>query len=390
MVLLLVFFLVSIGFSFLCSILEAVLLSIPPSQVQMRAEDGTPTGKLLKEYKENIDRPLSAILTLNTIAHTVGAIGVGAQAVKIWGDSVMSAMVVPVVMTLAILILSEIIPKTLGATYWKGLTGFTVKSLQAIIFLLYPLVWLSQLITKVLKKNKEESVLSRREITMMTSMATEQGVLNEHESTIVKNLFRFKSLRVRDIMTPRTVIVAADESMTIREFYDGRDKIRFSRIPIFENEKDNVTGMVLRSDILNAIIREQGDQPLRSLRRKMTIVRPDSTIMDIFDDLMQRREHIALVVDKYGGTSGLVSMEDVIETLLGMEIVDEHDSTTDMQVLARRNWERRAAEMGLKPDAPADSNSDTTKPVSEEVVKLGLTGGVVPPISKPPTDTPES
>ena len=390
MVLLLVFFLVSIGFSFLCSILEAVLLSIPPSQVQMRAEDGTPTGKLLKEYKENIDRPLSAILTLNTIAHTVGAIGVGAQAVKIWGDSVMSAMVVPVVMTLAILILSEIIPKTLGATYWKGLTGFTVKSLQAIIFLLYPLVWLSQLITKVLKKNKEESVLSRREITMMTSMATEQGVLNEHESTIVKNLFRFKSLRVRDIMTPRTVIVAADESMTIREFYDGRDKIRFSRIPIFENEKDNVTGMVLRSDILNAIIREQGDQPLRSLRRKMTIVRPDSTIMDIFDDLMQRREHIALVVDKYGGTSGLVSMEDVIETLLGMEIVDEHDSTTDMQVLARRNWERRAAEMGLTPDAPADSNSDTTKPVSEEVVKLGLTGGVVPPISKPPTDTPES
>ena len=390
MVLLLVFFLVSIGFSFLCSILEAVLLSIPPSQVQMRAEDGTPTGKLLKEYKENIDRPLSAILTLNTIAHTVGAIGVGAQAVKIWGDSVMSAMVVPVVMTLAILILSEIIPKTLGATYWKGLTGFTVKSLQAIIFLLYPLVWLSQLITKVLKKNKEESVLSRREITMMTSMATEQGILNEHESTIVKNLFRFKSLRVRDIMTPRTVIVAADESMTIREFYDGRDKIRFSRIPIFENEKDNVTGMVLRSDILNAIIREQGDQPLRSLRRKMTIVRPDSTIMDIFDDLMQRREHIALVVDKYGGTSGLVSMEDVIETLLGMEIVDEHDSTTDMQVLARRNWERRAAEMGLTPDAPADSNSDTTKPVSEEVVKLGLTGGVVPPISKPPTDTPES
>ena len=389
MVLLIIFLLVSIGFSFLCSVLEAVLLSVPPSQVQLRAEDGTATGKLLKEYKKNIDRPLSAILTLNTIAHTVGAIGVGAQAVKIWGDSIMSAMVVPVVMTLAILILSEIIPKTLGATYWKGLIGFTVKSLQIIIFILYPLVWLSQLITKVLKKNKEESVLSRREITMMTSMATEQGILNEHESTIVNNLFRFKSLKVRDIMTPRTVIVAADESMSIREFYDGREKIRFSRIPIYEGEKDNVTGMVLRSDILNAIIRNQGDQPLSSLRRKMTIIRPDNTIMDIFDDLMQRREHIALVVDKYGGTSGLVSMEDVIETLLGMEIVDEHDNTTDMQVLARRNWEKRAAAMGLATHPLSETPSEVTEKVKEEVVKLGLTGGVVPPQSKPTGKEPE-
>ena len=313
----------------------------------MRAADGSSTGKLLKQYKTEIDKPLAAILTLNTIAHTVGAIMVGVQATQIWGESIVSTMVVPAVMTLAILILSEIIPKTLGANYWSGLANFTVKALRIIILVLWPLVWLSQVITKFLKKNKEESVLSRREFRMMTAVATEQGVFDEQESSIMHNLLKFKTVQVKDIMTPRTVLVAADEEMTIREFYDGRDKIRFSRIPIFQNEKDNITGMVLRSDILNAIIRDRGSEPLKNLRRDMMVARPDSSIMDIFDQLMERREHIALVVDKYGGTAGLVSMEDVIETLLGMEIVDETDGTTDMQTLARRNWEKRAVQLGL-------------------------------------------
>lgn len=337
----------SIAFSFLCSILEAVLLSIPPSQVQLLAEDGSKTGQLLKKFKTQIDKPLSAILTLNTIAHTVGAILVGSQAVKIWGDSFTSAVLVPSIMTLAILVLSEIIPKTIGATYWKGLTGFTMQALNVIVFLLYPFVWLSQIITKFMKKDKGESVLSRREFTMMTTMAQQQGVLDKHESGILNNLLRFKQVLVRDIMTPRTVIVAADETQTIRDFYDTVDKIRFSRIPIYDGEKDNITGMVLRSDILNAIIRDRGNEPLKNLRRDMMVTAPDKSIMDIFDQLMERREHIALVLDKYGGTAGLVSMEDVIETLLGMEIVDEMDSATDMQKLARRNWEKRAVALGL-------------------------------------------
>ena len=355
----------SIAFSFLCSILEAVLLSVPPSQVQLLAEEGTSTGKLLKKYKTEIDKPLAAILTLNTIAHTVGAILVGSQAVKIWGDSFNSAVLVPALMTLAILILSEIIPKTLGATFWKNLTGFTVRALQIIITILYPLVWLSQVITKFMKKDKSESVLSRREFTVMTNMAQQQGVLDENESSIMANLLRFNQVQVKDIMTPRTVIVAADETQTIREFYDGVDKIRFSRIPIYEEEKDNITGMVLRSDILNAIIRDRGGEPLKNLRRDMMITAPDKSIMEIFDHLMERREHIALVLDKYGGTAGLVSMEDVIETLLGMEIVDETDHATDMQKLARRNWEKRAVVLGLTGGIDPTENAPVVEPKPE-------------------------
>ena len=350
--LLITFFLISIIFSFLCSVWEAVLLSIPPSYVEIKLQEGTTTGQRLKEFKQNIDQPLSAILTLNTIAHTVGAIGVGAQAGRIWGESMMANVATPVIMTLAILILSEIIPKTIGATYWRKLTGFTVNSLYYIIYLLYPLVWLSQLITKSLKKNQEESVLSRADFKAMATIGAKEGIFQKGESKIIQNLLRFNTIRAADIMTPRTVVIAADETQNVREFYEEHKQLRFSRIPIYAESKDHITGFILKDELLSKLVNEEDQLLLKDIRRDIMIVQQTLPLPDLFNKLMERREHIALVMDEFGGMSGVVTMEDVIETLLGMEIIDELDNIDDMQLLARKNWEKRARQMGLISDTP--------------------------------------
>lgn len=350
--LLIVFFLVSIVFSFLCSIWEAVLLSVPPSQVEIKFQEGTSVGKLLKKFKDNIDQPLVAILTLNTIAHTAGAIGVGAEASKIWaGNTWITGTVVPVLMTLAILILSELIPKTLGANYYKSLTGFTVKSLNLVIMILYPLVWLGQMITKSMKKDKGKSVLSRTDFEVMTTIGARHGVFEESESKIIQNLLRFETIRAKDIMTPRTVVKTASEDMTIQEFFDNNKKnLRFSRIPIYKGTRDLINGFVLKDELLMNIINENGAAPLKDLAREILITSETAPIPDLFNKLMEKREHIALVVDEFGGMAGIVTMEDVIETLLGLEIMDESDGTEDMQMLARKNWEKRAKLLGLLDD----------------------------------------
>ncbi len=341
------FFLVSIIFSFLCSVWEAVLLSVTNTFVQVELEKGTKTGKLLNEFKTNIDRPLAAILTLNTIAHTVGAIGVGAVATKIWPDQPMSTIVVPVVMTLAILILSEIIPKTLGANYWQSLAGFTTKSIKFIITALFPLVWISQWITKGLKKDKNKSVLSRSDFATMAKMARTSGVMQNQESRIVENLMKFNKIEAKDIMTPRTVMKSTKEDTTIEAFYNQNPKLRFSRIPVYSETKDNITGFFLKDDLLTALIKKEGNNNLNSIKRDILVVNENMLIMNLFDQLMEKKNHIALVVDEYGGTAGLVTMEDVIETLLGMEIVDEFDNAEDMQAFARKKWEERAKGLGL-------------------------------------------
>ena len=350
--LLLLFFFVSILFSFLCSIWEAVLLSIPPSYVAAGAKGGTRTGLILSRFKADIDRPLAAILTLNTIAHTVGAIGVGAQASKLFSETTLlginvAAVIVPTVMTLAILILSEIIPKTLGAGHWRGLAGFTASSLQVIIYLLYPLVVLSQMITRLLKKEGEGSVLSRSEFSAMAEVVAEQGVLASQEHRIIKNLLRFNSVRAADVMTPRTVVVAADSRLTIGEFHATHKAVRLSRIPLFDGSIDKITGFMIRSDILSRMVEGQDDSPLQELQRPILMVHSHQILPEVFNTLIEKRAHIAVVVDKYGGTAGILTMEDVVETLLGLEIVDEFDRTVDMQLLARQNWEVRARKLGL-------------------------------------------
>jgi len=348
---LIIFFTISIVFSFLCSIWEAALLSITPSFAEMKFQEKTVFGDRLKSFKDNVDRPLAAILTLNTIAHTVGAIGVGVAATKVWPDNeLITGAVVPVVMTLMILFLSEIIPKTLGANYWKQLSGFTVNSLHWIILLLSPLVWVSQLITKYLKKDKDKSVFSRADFTAMAELGAREGVFEKSESKIMKNLLLFNTVNVKDIMTPRTVVKATKETTTLQEFYDSNKNLRFSRIPVYKDSKDNINGYFLKDELLSNLIDGNGETTLSNIMRPITIVNEQLPIPDLFNKLMEAKEHIALVVDEFGGMAGIITMEDVIETLLGLEIMDESDNVEDLQVLARKNWKNRAKRLGIIED----------------------------------------
>ncbi|MFN3235804.1 MAG: CNNM domain-containing protein [Pseudomonadales bacterium] len=356
--LLIAFFFVSIAFSFLCSLWEAVLLSITPSYAEIKNQEGTALGRHLSEFKANIDRPLAAILTLNTIAHTVGAIGVGAQATLIWANTspIVTAFIVPAAMTVAILVLSEIIPKTIGATHWQRLVPFTVSSLLLIITLLTPFVWLSQFITRTLKKDTQGSILSRSDFLAMAEIGAQQGVFEQNESDIIGNLLKFNKVTAADIMTPRTVVFAAQENETIGDFFNAHDPIKFSRIPIYhEDSKDNISGYLLKDELLAEMIKGNTDTPVSSLTREVMLVPLDFPLPELFNRLLERQEHLAVVVDAFGGLAGVVSTEDVIETLLGMEIVDESDHETDMQALARRNWEARARARGLIQESPPEA-----------------------------------
>jgi len=348
--LLIAFFLLAIVISFLCSMWEAVLLSITPSYAQIKLKEGTRVGKRLQVFKENIDRPLAAILTLNTIAHTVGAVGVGNQATQIWAASnpFITSIIVPVAMTLAILVLSELIPKTLGANFWKELAPFTVKSLSLVISVLFPLIWFSQFITRALKKDKTKSVFSRMDFLAMAEVGANQGVFKKHESDIISNLLKFNSIRAKDVMTPRVMVTAVSRKMTIGQLYRSDQNITFSRILLHDGETiDTITGYILKDELLTKLVENKEDEPLKILERKILAVSERFPIPDLFNRFLEDREHIALVVDEFGGMSGIVTMEDVIETLLGLEIVDESDRVEDMRGLARKDWEKRAKSMGL-------------------------------------------
>ena len=351
MSLLILYGVLSIFFSFLCSILEAVLLSVTPTYINIKKQEGKAFASSLEALKKDVDRPLIAILTLNTIAHTVGAILVGKEAEKIYGGGDnYGVFIVSAVMTILILVASEIIPKTIGATYWKQLTNFTSKALNLLIFPLKwtGLLWILQLTTKLIgSKGHHESVLSREDFSAMTQMAEEEGVFQESESKVIKNLISFKEISVKDIMTPRTVIKMASEKMLIQEFYDANQNLKFSRIPIYGTSPDEITGYFLKDNLMEAIIKGNGKKALKSIMRELTITTRNFPIPDLFEELIAKREHIALVVDEYGSVSGIVTQEDVIETLLGLEIMDESDNVADLQMLARKSWETRAKRLGL-------------------------------------------
>ena len=364
------FFFASILFSFLCSILEAVLLSITPAYVGIQEQTDSHIAADLVRFKDDIDRPLAAILTLNTIAHTVGAIGVGSQAALIFGESMLEIAGVPIIslealiaglMTLAILIFSEVIPKTIGANKWEALTPFTIASLKIMLVVLAPLVWTSQYITRHLKKDKDKPVLSRTDFLAMAKLGTESGVLEESEQTIIHNLLRFSKVLVKDVMTPRIVVNTASEEITVREFQNVNSNLPHSRIPVYREKNDNITGYVLRDDILLNLAETQDHTLLKALRRDIVVVHRTVPIPDLLDTFLIKKEHMALVVDEFGGMEGIVTMEDIIETLLGLEIVDESDNEADMQALARSNWERRAKRLGIIPKTGGPGTSENNK-----------------------------
>ncbi len=353
MTLLFFYALISIFFSFLCSILEAVLLSVTPTFIHVKISAGKAYAPTLEKIKEDIDQPLIAILTLNTIAHTVGAVLVGVQAEKlpykfeILGMNIVG--IVSAIMTILILIVSEIIPKTIGATHWEKLARLTTAFLSVLIFFFkwIGILFILQLITKLFGKNKYGSVLSREDFTAMADIAQQEGIFQESESKVIKNLINFKKVQVKDIMTPRTILTSADEEQTIQSFFDAHPSLRFSRIPVYKKNPDSIIGYFLKDQLLEAIIKGNGEQPLKNIKRPILITKRNLPIPNLFEQLIDQREHIALVVDEYGSVSGLVTQEDVIETLLGLEIMDESDTVADLQLLARKSWQLRAKRLGI-------------------------------------------
>tara|TARA_R110000850_G_scaffold271031_2_gene404888 strand:- start:287921 stop:289000 length:1080 start_codon:yes stop_codon:yes gene_type:complete len=349
MTLLIVYAIVSIFFSFLCSILEAVLLSLSPTFLKMKLNEGKAYAQKLINFKKDIDIPLTAILTVNTVAHTVGAILVGVQAEKTFGSGNNAVGIVSAIMTILILVLSEIVPKTIGATYWKSLGKFTAICLTILIFPLKwtGILWVLTLTTKLIGKSAHIHTMSREEFISIANTAEEEGVFEENETTVIKNLMIFRSVEAKDVMTPFSVVVTEDETTTIEDFYEENKHLKHSRIPIYKDRSNNITGFILKDDVLEEMIDQKGPEPLSSLKREVLTTSSDTPIPELFEILIEKRTHITIVSDEYGNPIGIVTMEDIIETLLGLEIMDESDNVADMQALARKNWEARAKRLGI-------------------------------------------
>jgi len=345
MTLLLLYVALALGVSFVCSIMEAVLLSVTPSFVAHMERDRGGMGRKLRTYKDHVDQPLAAILSLNTIAHTVGAAGAGAQAAAVFGNAYVG--IISGVLTFLILVVSEIIPKTLGAVYWRQLTPVVVRMLGLTIRTMWPLVKMADGLTKLITRGKEKVFFHREEFIALAEAGAQEGAIHGDESRILKSLFRFRQVSARDIMTPRTVIFALAEALTVAEALEAHPDPSFSRIPVYGKNRDEVTGFILKSDVLLEAANLQGGTTLSHLKRPIPVIPGNLPLHELFDRLLNERTHMALVADEYGGTEGLVTMEDVIETLIGLEIVDEGDAVQDMQELARQQWRKRALRQGI-------------------------------------------
>lgn len=348
MTLLLTYLLLVLVISFLCSILESVLLSTPQTFLMVRIQEGKKWAQKLFDFKSNIDKPLSAILSLNTVAHTVGAAGVGAQAIKVYGEA--SFGIASAILTILILVVTEIIPKTIGAQYWRNLAKFSAFLIQSVVIITYPLVIISSLITKSISRNKEQQTTSREEIAALASIGTVEGVFSEKEDIVIQNLLKLKDVKVREIMTPRVVVAIADENLKLGDFLENKSYLRFSRIPIYTDTEENITGYVIRQTVLEKLAEDKHDLTLKDIRREIIIAPNSIALFSMWEKLLTQKEHIALIVDEFGGLDGIVTMEDVIETLLGLEIIDEKDTIADMQEYARERWKTRQAKYNLLDD----------------------------------------
>jgi len=337
--LLLFFLFLALFISFLCSLMEAVLLTTPVSYLIVKEQNGSPVAGRFLRYKKKIDQPLSAILSLNTIAHTIGAAGVGAQAMELFGEVYFG--IISAILTILILVFSEIIPKTIGARYWRKLSVFVGQSIAVTIFVTYPLVVVAALFTRLFSQKGDEKTTSREELSALANLGHEEGVFGERENKIIQNILRLKGLKVTDIMTPRVVVAAADEQMQVDEFPNNEALLRFSRIPVFDETLDNISGYIFRQEVFEKISAGETKLKLKDIKRDILIAPKTLPIYSLWGQLLERKEHIAIIVDDFGGLEGVVTMEDIIETMLGFEIMDETDTIDDMQEYARKRWEKR-------------------------------------------------
>jgi CBS domain containing-hemolysin-like protein len=343
--LLIIYLILAIAVSFLCSILEAVILSVSVSFIRMKKMEGKSAAKYLSRLKDNIDEPLAAILSINTVAHTVGAAGVGAQAVAVFGEIYFG--IISAVLTLAILIFSEIIPKTIGAIYWRNLALLSSRIIMAMIYIAYPLVLLSRFITKLISRKKNALTMTRDELIALAHLGSKSGILEETESKIITNLIRLRTIKINRIMTPRTVVVAVPEDMLLINFIKEKENLQHSRVPVYKDSIDHVTGYILNSDVLENLADETTSSKLTELKRSIPVFYENFTIPRLFEELLIKNEQIAVIINEYGGTEGIVTLEDIIETILGLEIVDEKDTEMDKQELARKIWQIRKRKLGI-------------------------------------------
>ena len=307
------------------------------SFISMKENEGNKTATLMKRYKNNVDRPVGAILSLNTIAHTIGSAGVGAESIKIFGEEYFG--LISAILTLLILVLSEIIPKTIGASYWRSLAMTSTEIIRVLIFITYPLVLLSEVITKIFTPKNHQVSVSREEVSAMVDVGTTEGIFRESESKIIKSCIHLAGVKAREIMTPSIVVETANTNLTIKEFYDQRTW-NFSRIPVYDTNKDYIVGYVLKDMVLKALSDDKFDTKLSDMVRSILSFNEDDSVYQIWEKMLEKREHISIIVDEYGCLRGVVSMEDIIETMTGVEIVDEDDVAVDMQAFAKEKSRR--------------------------------------------------
>ena len=338
MTLLFIYLLGAMSISFLCSVLEATLMSTPISYITMKEDEGYKAATRFKKFKQESSRPIAAILSLNTIANTIGAAGVGAQATEVFGSKWFG--LVSVVTTILILVFSEIIPKTIGTTRWKSLMGFATRVISVLIVIMYPLVILVEGLTKLVTPKDQESAVSREEVSAMANVAEEEGDLEEDENAIIQNLINMDEIDAADAMTPRVVCATAPESMTMRAFYKDKKYLHHSRIPVYEKDDEYITGYILRMDALQLLAEDKFDKTLGSIKREIASFRENTPLDQIWDEMLSKDEQIAIIIDEYGSFQGILTLEDVIETLLGSEIVDEKDTVRDMQQFAKDRWHK--------------------------------------------------
>lgn len=342
--LLITFFLLTIIISFTCSMMESILLSLTEPFIEARAAEGKDVH-ILRKIKKYSDKSLSGILSLNTIANTIGAAGVGVQATKVFGDAYFG--IASACLTVLILVFGEIVPKTIGTNYWRKLAFFAGYVINFITYLMYPFIFLSRFVTKIFTKNESLNAVSREEVAALAGIGSREGVFEETETAVIQNIIQLKDKKVRDIMTPRTVIFSASEEMTIKEFLEKEIFLQHSRIPVYADSPDNITGYILKMNALERNSHHESDIPLKDIKREITVYYENFSVSGLLTLLMQKKEHIALIVDEFGGIAGIATMEDVIETLLGLEIIDEHDRQVDMQQHAKMKWEERSQDIDI-------------------------------------------
>lgn len=357
---------IALGVSFLCSIWEAALLSTPVSHIELLVQEGSRAGTIMQHLRQNVEHPISAILTLNTIAHTVGAAGAGAEATAIFGNEYFG--IISAVLTLLILVFSEIIPKTLGAVYAKPLTPFTAYSLRILLFTFRPAVFVFEFVTRSMRPSEEAPTVTRSELQVMARISAEEGGIQERENRIVANLLQLAEVQVETIMTPRTVVLMIQQEMTVGEVMDAHKFLPYSRIPLYGESADDVKGYVLRHEIYKRAAADEHQIKMRDIALELGVVPETNSVAQVLDQFIAAQDHIFLVIDEYGGTAGLITLEDTVETLLGIEILDESDRVADLRQMARRRYRARQESFVVtggavpsQPDAPDESSDRPTR-----------------------------